>query len=352
MHWYAFLLYPFALLYDLVTSLRNFLFETGVFKMKKSLIPSIVVGNLSIGGTGKTPTIEFLIRRLSSIQKIATLSRGYGRKTQGFLKASASFGPNEIGDEPFQLFEKFGSVLSVFVGEDRVGAAAKIAALEPDVRLLLLDDAFQHRYFKADLAVVLTTYANPFTSDYLLPMGRLREARKGAARADIILVTKTPVDLGLKEKEVVVKRMRRYAGADKAVLFSSISYGQPYPLNPKFTLKNRVILFSGLANDDALREHVSSNFLLEDSFNFPDHHVYSAKDFKDLGDALAKYSAQDIVLLTTEKDAGKVKSSAPAGFLTEIPIFVLPIEVVMADDDLATLEKLIQLKVLNKGRTQ
>jgi len=352
MSWYAFLLYPFALLYDLATSVRNFLFEIGIFQMTKSKIPTISVGNLSVGGTGKTPMIEFLIRKLIRDHHIATLSRGYGRKTKGFLKASSSSKPNEIGDEPFQIYEKFGSKLSVFVGEDRVAAAEKIVDIEPELELLLLDDAFQHRYLKSDLSILLTTYSNPFTNDYLLPMGRLRESRRGASRADLIFVTKCPNQLDAEYKAELVRSIRNVAGADKPVIFSSINYGRPYPLVPHFDFKKNVVLFSGLANDQALKQYVEEHFTLMESFNFPDHHAYSAKDFEDLMGALARYSEQEVVLLTTEKDAGKVKSSASEGFLAEIPIFVLPIEIAVGDEDLAILEKLIQLKVLKKGRNQ
>jgi tetraacyldisaccharide 4'-kinase len=352
MRWYAFLLYPFALVYDLVTSLRNFFFEIGFLNMKKSAIPSIVVGNLSVGGTGKTPMIEFLIRLLIQNYQIATLSRGYGRNTKGFLKADISSRPSDIGDEPYQIFTKFDSKVSVFVGEDRVAAAECISLQAPDSAILLLDDAFQHRYFKSDLSILLTTYSKPFFDDYLLPVGRLRESREGASRADVILVTKSPIHLESEKKAGLVKKIRKVAGNDTPVLFSSIIYGKPYGLNPDFDFSNEVILFSGLANDQSLRNFVVSNYNLQNSFSFPDHYSYNSKDFEDLRESFKSASSKKVVLLTTEKDAGKVKSSAPEGFLSEIPIFVLPIEVAMVKEDLVILEKLIQLKVLNKGHNQ
>jgi tetraacyldisaccharide 4'-kinase len=352
MRWYAFLLYPFALLYDLVTSLRNFFFEIGLFKMKKSAIPSVVVGNLSVGGTGKTPMIEFLIRMLIQKYQVATLSRGYGRNTKGYLKADINSKPSDIGDEPYQIFNKFNSKVSVFVGEDRVAAAENIAQQSSDSSILLLDDAFQHRYFTSDFSILLTTYSNPFIDDYLLPMGRLRESRNGASRADVIIVTKSPIHLESEKKGDLVKRIKKAAGSDKPVLFSSIKYGKPHGLNPDFKFSNEVILFSGLANDQTLRDYVASTYELQDSYSFPDHHSYSSKDFEDLRASFERSFPNKVVLLTTEKDAGKVKSSSPEGFLSEIPIFVLPIEVAMVEEDLVILEKLIQLKVLNKGRNQ
>jgi tetraacyldisaccharide 4'-kinase len=352
MRWYAFLFYPFALVYDLVTGLRNYFFEIGLLKMKKSTIPSIVVGNLSVGGTGKTPMIEFLIRILNQKYQVATLSRGYGRNTRGFLKADSNSKPSDIGDEPYQIFNKFDSKVSVFVGEDRVEAAERIYQQAPDSAIILLDDAFQHRHFKSDLSILLTTYSKPFVDDYLLPMGRLRESRKGASRADLILVTKSPSHLESSKKADLVKKIRKNAGSDPPIIFSRITYGKPYGLNPKFEFFNEVILFSGLANDQSLRDFVTSNYNLQNSYSFPDHHSYQSKDFEHLRESYRRSSSKKVVLLTTEKDAGKVKSSAPEGFLSEIPIFVLPIEVAMVEEDLVILEKLIQLKVLNKGRNQ
>lgn len=352
MRWYAFLLYPFALLYDLATSLRNFFFEIGLLKIKKSAITSIVVGNLSIGGTGKTPMIEFLIRMLNQEYQVATLSRGYGRNTKGFLKANAQSKPSEIGDEPYQIHNKFNSKVAVYVGEDRVAAADHIALQTSENLILLLDDAFQHRYFRPDLSILLTTYAKPFVADYLLPMGRLRESRKGASRADVIIVTKSPLHLKADKKSALIGKIRNEAGTDKPVLFSSITYGKPYGLNSDFDFSNEVILFSGLANDQHLKDFAAANFKLRDAYSFPDHHTYNSKDFQILRESVERSFPAKVVLLTTEKDAGKVKSAAPEGFLSEIPIFVLPIEIAMVEEDLVILEKLIQLKVLNKDRNQ
>ncbi len=351
MRWYAFFLYPFAFLYDLVTSLRNLLFDFGILKTEKSTIPSISVGNLSVGGTGKTPMIEFLIRHLSNENKIAILSRGYGRKTKGFLKANSTHGPREIGDEPEQIFRKFHTNVAVFVGEDRVAAAKKIAFETTGTGLILLDDAFQHRYFQADLSILLTTFQKPFSKDHLLPMGRLREARRGAGRADLVIVTKSK-EGDLEEKKRVASQIQKYAGIGKPVLFSWIKYGEPFPLNSSFQFYPKVILFSGLADDTSLAAYVSSNFGLVERFSFPDHHRYTLEDFEKLKECFLKFGPKEVVLMTTEKDAGKVKSSCPAGFLAEIPIFVLPIEVEMSQHDLDILKSEIQIKVLNKGRTK
>ncbi|MDG1279091.1 MAG: tetraacyldisaccharide 4'-kinase [Algoriphagus sp.] len=350
MRWYDFLLYPFALLYDLVTSLRNIFFDLGWKKSQKSKIPSIVVGNLSVGGTGKTPMVEFLIAKLKSDFKVAVLSRGYGRKTKGFLTANSQATPSKIGDEPFQIFRKFKNEIEVFVGEDRLAAIEKISSREETPEVLILDDAFQHRYILGDFIIVLTTYQKPFCSDFLLPMGRLRESRKGAKRGDVVIVTKSPEILSDHDKSELLQKINRYIRPKTPVIFSSISYGVPFPLrgNPVFSPK--IILLTGLADDGPLVEYVSQEFQLLTTLSYPDHYDYSLSDFEKIKSVFRSFLPVHPVILTTEKDAVKVKSNAPEGFLQEIPIFVLPIVVSMSLTDEAILDRLIQQKVFNRDQ--
>tara|TARA_R110000850_G_scaffold3928_1_gene18701 strand:- start:9783 stop:10838 length:1056 start_codon:yes stop_codon:yes gene_type:complete len=348
MRWYAFLLYPFALLYDLVTRLRNWFFDLGWLKSASSAIPSIVVGNLSVGGTGKTPMVEFLIRMLHKEYRLATLSRGYGRKTKGFLEADPQVSPGEIGDEPFQIYQKFGQEVFVFVGEDRVNALEKIALMSEAPELIILDDAFQHRYVKGDLNILLTTYQKPFYSDFLLPVGRLRENRAGAKRADVVIITKCPEDLGTAEMSSMKRQVASYSKANTPVLFSSISYGKPTPLADSFSFSPRIILLTGLANDQPLIDYVSGNFELVEVMSYPDHHEYSEADFDRVRTTMKQHASQNPVVVTTEKDAVKVKSNAPKGFLEEIPIFVLAIEVNFSSADELALAQLIHQKVFKK----
>jgi tetraacyldisaccharide 4'-kinase len=348
MRWYAFLLYPFALLYDLVTRLRNWFFDLGWLKSISSPIPSIVVGNLSVGGTGKTPMIEFLIRMLRKEQKIATLSRGYGRKTKGFLKATPEVSPEEIGDEPFQIYQKFGQDISVAVGEDRLAALNVIATWPDAPELILLDDAFQHRYVQGDLQILLTTYQKPFFSDYLLPMGRLRESRSGAKRADLIIITKCPEQLGESEKSKFKSEVAQYSKSNPPVLFSSISYGEPTSLSDSAPFSSKIILLTGLANDQSLVEYVSEKYELLEMLSYPDHHDYSDADFNKVRGTFKQHESRNPVVLTTEKDGVKLKSNAPKGFLEEIPIFVLPMEVRFSPTDELALAQLIQQKVFKK----
>lgn len=342
---YAFLLYPFALLYDLITRIRNKFFDWGWLKSRRSPISSILVGNLRVGGTGKTPMVEYLIEYLKAKKNIATLSRGYGRKTQGFLQASVDLTPSDIGDEPFQIYEKYGNDISVFVGEDRVGAAFQIAEKQPNTEVLLLDDAFQHRSFRADLNILLTTYDQPFFSDFLLPMGRLRESRSGAKRANLIVVTKSPRGLDAQDRGRVKKKIKLY-NPSAPILFSSIGYGQPVTLQPEHKFSDSVILVSGIADDSQLKSFVSNNYDLLETLNYPDHHDYKQEDFERMKQVYQQNASKKPVLITTEKDAVKVKSSCPAGFLREIPIFVLPIQVVFSPEDEQILKSFIDQVIL------
>ncbi|MFC5625080.1 tetraacyldisaccharide 4'-kinase [Algoriphagus winogradskyi] len=349
MRWYAFLLYPFALLYDLVTRLRNWFFDLGWLKSVPSPITSIVVGNLSVGGTGKTPMVEYLIRKLQKEWKVASLSRGYGRKTKGFLEANNQITPQDIGDEPFQIYQKFGEEISVFVGEDRVNALERIVSKTDFPELVILDDAYQHRYVTGDLTILLTTYQKPFFSDFLLPMGRLRESRSGAKRADVIIVTKCPEGISDLEKNRFRKEFSKYKRSGIPVLFSFISYGEPIPIVDSTPFSSKIILLTGLANDQALVEFVEKKFKLLEVIRYPDHHDYSTTDFQKIQALVKQLAGQNPVVLTTEKDAVKVKSNAPKGFLKEIPIFVLPIEVRFSANDELTLAELIQQKAFKKG---
>ena len=348
MRWYAFLLYPFALLYDLVTRLRNWFFDMAWLKSVSSPIQSIVVGNLSVGGTGKTPMVEFLIRMLRSEKRLATLSRGYGRKTKGFLEANPQVSPEGIGDEPFQIYQKFGEEILVFVGEDRVHALEEIVAKSNAPELIILDDAYQHRYVNGDLKILLTTYQTPFFSDFLLPMGRLRESRAGAKRADVIIITKCPEELKSADKARFISLVNSYSLPNTPVLFSSIAYGKPAALSDSATFSPKIILLTGLANDQPLVNYVGYKYELLEVLRYPDHHDYSGADFDKVRALVKQHTAQNPIVLTTEKDAAKVKSNAPKGFLEEIPIFVLPIEVSFSPADELTLAQLIQQKVFKK----
>ncbi len=330
MSWYQPFLYPFALTYSGITHLRNRLFELGVFKQTTAPLLTLIIGNLSVGGTGKTPMVEFLIKKLRDEHDIAVLSRGYGRKTSGYFQADASHGPNEIGDEPFQIYHRFAEKIPVYVGEDRIAAIKQIVASNKTVDVLLLDDAFQHRSLKGDLNILLTTFQKPFFDDYILPMGRLRESCKGAKRADFIIVTKTPAAVSEQKKQAYIQEISKYSKAP--IFFSGLKYGKPRNVsNSNIKLGKQVILLSGIADDSQLYDYVKTNFHIIDRLKYPDHYSYKESDLKKIKELVVKHP--EAVVLTTEKDAVKLKKLLSHKYLAEIPIFALPIQIAIADMD-------------------
>ncbi|MDX5338123.1 MAG: tetraacyldisaccharide 4'-kinase [Cyclobacteriaceae bacterium] len=348
MPWYSFLLAPFALIFQMITGIRNFLYDQNILKSQKGKISSVVVGNLAVGGTGKTPMVEFLIQNLSSEAKLGVLSRGYGRKTRGFLQASENSNPSEIGDEPFQIFQKFGGKIPVFVCENRVEGIEKISGKNPDLDMLILDDAFQHRKLKADLYLVLTTYQNPFSRDFILPVGRLREARSGGKRADLLVVTKCPETLAPSEKNALQNEMSKYLKPETPVLFSAVSYGEPKALGHGQPFTRNVILISGLADDRLFVDYGRRKFKVLEVFSFPDHHAYSRENLHTFLTEARNQKSASPVFLVTEKDGEKLKSLGKGGFLGEFPIFVLPIAVKFEPEDKEILLTHIRKKLISK----
>ncbi len=332
MPFYIPLLYPFAMLYGAVTATRNWLFDKGILQSKQFDLPTVAVGNLSIGGTGKTPFVEYLIMQLKGDHKVATLSRGYGRKTKGFRIASSCSTPEDIGDEPMQVYAKFGHEVHVVVCEKRAMAIPKMIEKWPDLGYILLDDAFQHRYVKADTYILLTTYQKPFFTDHLLPAGTLREYASGANRADVLVVTKCPVEMSQVEKEMFVSKAKGHLKKDVRIIFSSLQYGDPYPVFKKpIQIRSKAVLVTGIADTVALLKEVKHKFELVGHLEFADHHHYSEEDAKSM--ALLIHSHPDAVILTTEKDATKLKTPALAEYLNEIPIFALPVSIRLEEED-------------------
>jgi tetraacyldisaccharide 4'-kinase len=348
MPWYAYLLAPAAFLFHGITAARNFLYDRGLFKSQKSPIPTLVVGNLSVGGTGKTPWVEFLVRQLRDEVKLATLSRGYGRKTTGFRQVLPTSFAAEVGDEPLQLFTQFKGEIPVFVGEDRVGATQKIYQLLPDLQLLILDDAFQHRKLNPDFRIVLTPYDSLFSKDYLIPVGRLRESRAGAKRADVVVVTKCPAELSLEEKNKLAQSLSPYLNANALLLYSSTSYGEPYQVaGPERTDFTAVIALAGLADNGPFFTFCQQKFAVVDTFSFSDHYAYRSEDAGQILEVLGQEKGQHAVLLTTEKDAVKLKSLAATEMWSKITIFALPIQVALDPSQEAQLLQRLRKNLLH-----
>lgn len=288
------LLYPFALIYGLTTWVRNKLFDWGFLKQTKFEVPAISIGNLSMGGTGKTPHIEYFISKYKTTHKIAVVSRGYGRKTKGFRYVNATDSAENVGDEPLQIKNKFDDII-VTVGEKRVDAIQQVLKENSDINLILLDDAFQHRYVKPSLNILLTEYSNPFWKDLVVPAGRLREFRCGWKRSDLIIITKCPETIDLKIPPSI---------KSKPIYFSRIAYQNPILINGQFFKK--VILVTGIANPLPLLGYLRKNsFEIVHHFNHSDHHTFSNSDISNILSKLD--SEKDAMLLTTEKDWMRLK---------------------------------------------
>lgn len=309
------LLFPFAILYGLVTSIRNFLFDTGIRKSYSFDIPVIAVGNLSVGGTGKTPQIEYLIRLLSDKYKIATLSRGYKRQSRGFMLAKAGTNAKILGDEPFQFFQKFPSI-QVAVDADRKNGIEQLLSHSIKPEVILLDDAFQHRKVKAGFYILLTSYKDLYSDDFVLPTGNLRESRNGAKRANVIIVTKCPFNLSLDEQNNIKKRLK--VGVNQELYFTFIAYDDfIYADNQKVTV-NQIqsaskLLVAGIAKPESFFAYLQNKN--DVCLSFPDHHNFTDKDILEI-----KKLAQNNSIITTEKDYVRLKGSLPSEQLFYLPI--------------------------------
>jgi len=334
------LLTPFSVLYGLITHGRNFLYDRGWLKSYSFQACAIIsVGNLSVGGTGKTPMIEYLVRLLLPHYSLAVLSRGYGRQTKGYRLANAQDTALTLGDEPFQYFKKWPQQILVAVCEDRVEGITRLLKSEQKIDVVLLDDAFQHRRIKPSLSILLTDFAKPFFSDHLLPKGRLREARKGSMRAQMVVVTKCP-DL---EKQVETKyqeAVRVYAG-NKPLFFSSIKYQSPLSFNGSHTIKKDILLVTAIANSKPLVEYTRMHYTIKGQYHFVDHHHYTPADVE-----LIQRKALEInsCILTTEKDMVKLIAQELKPHLKVEYWFYLPIETVLLNSG-SEFDKIITEKI-------
>lgn len=309
------LLFPFAILYGLITNIRNFLFDKGIFKSYSFDLPIIAVGNLSVGGTGKTPQIEYLIRLLSDKYKIATLSRGYKRKSKGFILAEANANAATIGDEPFQFFQKF-PWIQVAVDADRKNGIEQLLSQNNIPEIILLDDAFQHRKVKAGFYILLTSFGDLYSDDFMLPTGNLRESRSGAARASIIVVTKCPFNLSYDEQNKIKKRLK--VGANQELYFTFIAYddciyGEKRKINVTEIQHAAKVLVAGIAKPEPFFTYLQNSN--DVCLSFPDHHNFTDKDILEI-----KNLAQNNIIITTEKDYVRLKGSVPSEQLFYLPI--------------------------------
>lgn len=327
------LLRPFSMLYGLGVATRNLLFDKNILRGVRFSVPVISVGNLSVGGTGKTPHIEYLVRLLQQDYKVATMSRGYKRSTKGFLLADTAASPTEIGDEPAQLSRKFPGI-TVSVCEQRMTGIPRLMGLVPDTEVILLDDAYQHRSVRPGLQILLTSYNQPFYQDHLLPAGRLREQRSGYRRADRIVVTKCPPQLSAADKTRLIAGIRPLPG--QSVWFSRLEYGACYNLadHAAFTLPDQasVLLVCGIADPRPLLEHLRPKAAHLELLRYPDHHTFTEKDMDTLRRQVEGLPGREKVVLSTEKDAVRLERFSTLLSSWNILVGVIPITVRFEDE--------------------
>jgi len=342
------ILYLLSIIYQLIVIVRNKLFDLKLLKSVEFSTPIISVGNLTVGGTGKTPHIEYLAAILSkSNLEVAVLSRGYKRKTKGFRLADMASTVTEIGDEPMQIKQKYPSI-EVAVDENRVRGIEKLQSMYKKLCVVLLDDAFQHRYVKPGLSILLTDFHRPYFEDKMLPLGRLRENISESVRAQIIIVSKTPDDIKPIDKRIVIKKIKPYPFQN--VYFTSIKYGNLIPvqefiqrkayqieLNADFIAKNyQILLITGIANPFTLNEYLKKYSQQIDLMEFADHYQFKPKDIKQIAHsfALLKQNTQNTIIVTTEKDVLRLQNLALKNEFKEmdLPIYYIPIEIEFLDN--------------------
>ena len=346
------LLSPFALVYGIVVSLRGFLYRSNLMRSSRFDIPTICVGNLSVGGSGKTPHIEYLIRMLQPYINVSVLSRGYKRKTEGFRMVQLDNDVTEVGDEPLQFKRKYPSV-PVAVGEKRAYAIPQMLYQNPNIQCILLDDAFQHLAVRPYLNILLTEFNEPFTRDYLLPAGRLRDWRHSYRRADIIIITKCPFHLDDNEKQRFINEINPYP--HQRIYFSFYDYGTPYsilntaspiavsnissPSSPvdeyaastpqlvDLDMDTTVLLVCAIAKADYLVEYLSSKVKSVQTMEFEDHRVFSNYDVAQFKRLFDDMPAHKKIIITTEKDATRLELHKDYIIENQMIMYAIPIEV-------------------------
>jgi tetraacyldisaccharide 4'-kinase len=316
------ILFPFAVLYGFITAVRNWLYDKAILQSHSFSIPIIAVGNLSVGGTGKTPQIEYLIRLLSPNYKIAVLSRGYKRKSSGFLLAEYASTAELLGDEPFQLYQKFPSI-QVAVDANRKNGIERLLALENKPDIILLDDAFQHRRVKAGFYILLTAYNDLYADDFILPTGNLRESRNGVKRADVVVVTKCPPTLTEAAQNQIRQKLHLLAHQQlyfSAIQYDEMLYSESERCSVASLLNTDKLLVAGIAKPQPFFNHLQDGNDVE--LKFPDHHDFTESDIQTI-----QKKSKNKPIITTEKDFVRLK-----GRINPAQLFYLPIQSVFLSD--------------------
>lgn len=351
----ALVLLPLSKLYGFGVGVRNLMFKWGILKQREFPVPVIVVGNIGVGGTGKTPHTEYILNLLRYKYHVAMLSRGYKRTTKGFVLATRRSTPLDIGDEPYQIYHKFGGDVTVAVCEDRCAGIDELLRLDPKINLIVLDDAFQHRYVKPTVSVVLTEFNNPVFYDRLLPLGRLREPVSSIYRADIVVVSKCPDQLQPLEYAIFKKNLKLFPY--QKLFFSRYSYGSLRPLFPdvvKDTLHlswlgpdDTMLALSGIANPKPFIRYLKSFKPRVKVKLFPDHHNFTRKDLDALVKRYDELEGKRKIIVTTEKDAVRLFNNPYFPQALKQCIYYQPVEVQFDPMNVADFDVEIQKALLN-----
>jgi len=352
------ILYPISLIYGLVVNIRNTLFDFKILKSQEFEIPVISVGNITVGGTGKTPTTEYIIRILQDKYKVAVLSRGYKRKTKGFVLANEKSSVETIGDEPYQIKQKFPKII-LAVDEKRTRGITNLQQLDIGIDLIILDDAFQHRYVKPGLSILLIDYTQPFFEDSFLPYGRLRDSSKEMHRADIILVTKAPQDIKPIDMRIMATNLN--LKAYQSLYFSTLKYSKLISVfNNSIsdinieTIKEKkysVVLVSGIGNFKPLLEYCKKTVKNLIHIPFKDHHKYTEKNIESISEKFDSIDTENKLILTTEKDAGKIKNIFFENQEVKDKLFFCPIQFEILNGEKEEFDTQI-ISYINKDKNQ
>lgn len=325
------LLLPLTMWYAIGVAVRNLLFDLGVKRSVSPDVPTIGIGNLRVGGTGKTPHTEYLIRLLAG-RRVALLSRGYGRATQGFVLADDSSTASQIGDEPMMMARKFPQ-LTVAVCEDRVEGVRRLMEMPQKPDVVLLDDVYQHRHIRPALNILLTEYGDPYCDDHILPFGNLREGRKGRRRANIVVVTKCPENLNDEEQQEMRRKLR--LDDRQQLFFSHISYAEPVAVYDAVMpdVVEEVVLVTGIAHPEPLVRYLGKKYRVH-HLRFADHHPFGADDCQRIIETYNSLKNSNAVVFTTEKDAARMRDAEARRHLQSLPLFYIPIEVKLENGSL------------------
>ena len=329
------ILKPMSIIYGMVVALRNRLFDWGILKEHTFDVPVVVIGNLAVGGTGKTPHTEYVVNSLMKDYRIAVLSRGYRRHTKGFVLADKRSTPNDIGDEPYQIYQKFGHEIRVAVCEKRVKGIRELLNIDPSINLIVLDDAYQHRYVKPKASIVLTEWNRPAYNDDILPLGHLRESIKGLMRAHMVIVTKCPSEIRPMDVRIIYEHLNLFPY--QRLYFSHYRYGSlvsVFPDEVKYlpgldwmTGDDSVVIVTGIANPRPMIRYIKSKKVKTKVVRFPDHHNFTRREFEAIRKAFKELDSRNKYIITTEKDAVRIANSPYYPHELKSHTFYLPIKV-------------------------